>query len=260
MKTRIIGAVLALLLAVAGAFVLITYVRGADARAAEGAELADVYIVQAEVPKGTAGEGIADFVKVDQMPQRNIVQGAVTDLAELDGLVADADLLPGEQLLEARFIDPLELAARGDVQVPEGMQEVTITVSADRMVGGAVRAGDAVGLVYTTSTLSQQANEALAVTQFAFHRILVTRVTAGTTVTSSAASGSDSESGTGSTPSDVPVDTFMVTLAATTPQIEKIVYGAEQQLDGNGGIWLTLEPETADQGGSRSVSGENVFQ
>ena len=46
MKTRIIGAILALVLAVVGAFVLVTYVRGADARAAEGAELADVYVVE----------------------------------------------------------------------------------------------------------------------------------------------------------------------------------------------------------------------
>ncbi len=56
MKTRIIGAFVALVLAVAGAFVLITYVRGADARAADGAELTEVYIVQETIPKGTTGE------------------------------------------------------------------------------------------------------------------------------------------------------------------------------------------------------------
>ena len=120
MKTRIIGAVVALVLAIVGAFSLITYVRGADARAATGAEPADVYIVQETIPKGATGESIADLVSVDSVPERNVAEGAVTDLGDLEGLVVDAELLPGEQLLEGRFIDPLELAARGDVQVPEG--------------------------------------------------------------------------------------------------------------------------------------------
>ncbi|MFF2273461.1 Flp pilus assembly protein CpaB [Agromyces sp. NPDC058136] len=250
MKTRIIGAIIALVLAIVGAFALVVYVRGADARAAEGAELTDVYIVQETIPKGTAGEVVDDFVKLDTVPNRNLVEGAVTDLTVLDGLVADADLLPGEQLAEARFIDPLELAARGEVPVPEGMQEVTITVPADRMVGGAVQPGSTVGVVYTTSTQSLQANEDKAITQYIFHRMLVTRIVAGADV----AVDEDDESA-----APQMVNTFLVTIAATTPQVEKIVYGAEQQQDGNGGIWLTLEPETADQGGSTPRSGENIF-
>ena len=70
MKTRIIGAIVALMLAGLGAFVLIAYVRGADARAADGATTTSVYIVAEEIPEGTAGDGIADFVKVDSVPSR----------------------------------------------------------------------------------------------------------------------------------------------------------------------------------------------
>ncbi|MFF2389103.1 Flp pilus assembly protein CpaB [Agromyces sp. NPDC058104] len=251
MKTRIIGAIVALILAIVGAFALVIYVRGADVRAAQGAELQNVYVVQETIPKGTAGEVVGDFAKLDTVPARNLVEGAVTDLSVLDGLVADADLLPGEQLAEARFIDPLELAARGEVPVPDGMQEVTITVPADRMVGGAVQPGSTVGVVYTTSTESEFANEDKAITQFIFHRMLVTRIVAGADV---AVNDDEDESN-----SPQMVNTFLVTIAATTPQVEKLVYGAEQQLDGNGGIWLTLEPETADQGGSTPRSGENIF-
>ena len=54
MKTRIIGAIVALILAVAGAFVLVNYVRGADARAVDGAELADVFIVETSIPEARA--------------------------------------------------------------------------------------------------------------------------------------------------------------------------------------------------------------
>lgn len=250
MKTRIIGAIVALVLAALGAFVLITYVRGADARAADGAQLEDVYVVQDAIPKGTPGESVADFVRVDTIPERNLAEGYVTDLAELVGLVADAEILPGEQLLQARFIDPATLAARGEVSIPEGMQEVTISLSVDRMVGGTVQPGSAVGVVYTSATNSTQANTSVALTSFVFHQMLVTRVTPGNTVVADGAEATENVA---------PVSSFLVTFAATTPQIEKLVYAAEQQLDGNGGIWLTLEPENADQSGSTLRSGENVY-
>ena len=135
MKTRIIGAIVALLLAVLGVILLVGYVRGADARAAQGAELTDVYVVQESIPRGTLGEEVADFVKLDSMPTRNVADGVVTNLEDLAGLVADADILPGEQLLSARFVDPAELASSGDVPVPDGMQLVSFTLPADRESG-----------------------------------------------------------------------------------------------------------------------------
>lgn len=248
MKTRIIGAIVALLLAVVGAFVLINYVQAADARAAAGAELSDVYIVEEEIPQGTPGEEVAEFVTIDQVPERNLNEDRVTDLADLTGLVALDDVLPGEQLLNSRFSDPAVLNASGDIPVPEGMQEVTIALPVERVVGGRVTPGATVGVVYSTNTNTISPNSDVAVTQFMFHRMLVTRVTAGTTV---AADGSENNA--------TAVGSVMVTFAATTAQVERLVYGAEQQADGNGGLWLTLEPETADQSGSQPRFGQNIF-
>lgn len=248
MKTRIIGAVVALALAVVGAFVLVTYVTGADARAAEGAELQDVYIVETEIPQGTEGERIQEFVRVDQLPERNLNEDRITDLADLAGLVALDPVLPGEQLLASRFAEPAVLAAQGEIPLPAGMQEVTVPLAVQRVVGGEVRPGATVGVVYTTATTSPQATQSLAVTQFLFHRMLVTRVAPGSTVAVGEAESTTSE-----------VSSLMVTFAATTPEVEKLVYAAEQQEDGNGGIWLTLEPESADPNGSVSRTGENIY-
>ncbi len=136
--------------------------------------------------------------------------------------------------------------AAGEVVVPEGMQEITIALPVERVVGGAVTAGSYVGVVLHRRIPSESGRTTqTAETQFMFHRMLVTRVTPGTTL-----STSDS---TEDQPS--PGSAFMVTLAATTPQVEKLAYGAEQQEDGNGGIWLTLEPENADQSGSSVATG-----
>lgn len=249
MKTRIIGAIVALIVAAVGAFLLITYVRGADARAAEGAELTNVFIVQETIPRGTAGEAVQDFVRVDTVPERNVAEGDVTDLAELAGLVSDTEILPGEQLLSARFVNPLELAAQGDVPVPQGMQEVTITLPVNRVVGGKVTAGSEVGMV---ATYDPPGEPALEETKFAFHDVLVTSVQRGTTAT-------DEEAGEPAT-----AEKLMVTVALTTHQIEHWIWAAEgfenAELPYVVGVWLTLENAATDNSGSSLVNGSNFYE
>lgn len=247
MKTRIIGAILAVLLAAAGGFAIYLYARGADARATANAEFVDAYVITKDVPLGTPGAAIDGFVEVSRISKSAVPDDAVTALKELDGLVSTAELLTGDVLREDRFADPQDAAA-GTIAVPEGMQEVTVTFPVARAVGGAVKPGDYVGLVYSTNTNTVQANTGVALTQFTFHRLLVTKVVAGRTVQTS------------NDDSTTEIDAFMITFAATTPQIEKIVYGAEQAEDGNGGIWLTLEPEDATQTGSTQRSGENIYK
>jgi Flp pilus assembly protein CpaB len=252
MKTRIIGAIVALILAAVGAFVLVTYVRGADARAAEGAELSDVYIVQESIPEGTTGESVEEYVRVGTVPQRNLVDGYVTDLADLAGLVADAEILPGEQLVEARFIDPAELAARGDVAVPPGMQLISFTLPADRVVGGQVRAGDRIGLVGTVDPdeIGEEEDVINPISSFAFHGVLVTKVQG--VVTPDPETGAAQDQGAG--------DSIMVTIALSAHDVERWVWFAEGESASYAHMWLTLENEQTDNSGTTPVDGSNAWQ
>ena len=256
MKTRIIGAILAVILAIAGAVVLVLYVQGADQRAQASAELAEVFVITDPVPRGTPGEAINDLVEVKSIPALAIQPDIVTNLDDLAGLVATADLLPGDQLVNGRFADPQDLAGSGDAVLPEGTQEVTIALPVERVAGGVVSAGSTVGVVVTANVPAVGADGASdddrSVTQFVF------QIDAGDCILC---------------PSERPtpwvvrkirpepaVDAIMVTVAATVPQVEMLAYGAEQQQDGSGGIWLTLEPENADQSGTTRRNGENIFQ
>ena len=264
MRIRIIGAVIAVLLAAIGGYLLWVYVQSADQRAAEGAEFAQVYVVTEDVPTGTPGELISEYIEVDELPQIAIQPEIVTNLDDLAGLVTNAELVPGEQLIEARFSTPAELAAQGDVALPDGFQEVTLPVEVARAVGGAVRPGSTVGVVITVDKdvkagLSDTGGvieggapaEELdgTTTKFTFHKMLVTRVQAGTVVTTNA----EDEVTTS--------DVLMVTFAASTPQIEQLVWAAElQDYNDSSGIWLTLEPEDADESGSREVTRDNIFE
>ena len=58
-------------------------------------------------------------------------------------------LEPGEQLLASRLVDPSQRVTPGAVQVPDGMQEVTVLLPPESVVGGTLRAGDLVGLYVT---------------------------------------------------------------------------------------------------------------
>jgi Flp pilus assembly protein CpaB len=244
MKTRIIGAILAIVVALAGTVVLTGYVRGADARAAAGAQMVTVYVVADEIAAGTPAEDIEKSIAKRQIPAAAAADGRVTDLAGLSGRVADVALFPGEQLLESRWVKPGVRAARGDVPIPDGMQTITIALPVERVAGGTVVAGDRVGIVIS-ATLKPAGGTEVPVTKQIFHKVLVTAVQQGTTTQPKKDSDATSK----------PVDRVMVTLARTTADIEEIVWAQEF-----GSVWLTIEPEKADETGSRVVGGGTVFK
>jgi pilus assembly protein CpaB len=246
MRIRIIGAVVAVLLAIAGTVVLVSYVRSADIRASEGAEFVPAYIVKTEVPAGTAGEAISQYIEVKEIPAIAAISDRVTSLADIEGLVTNASLQPGEQLIESRWVDPRELGESGEVPLPDGMQAVTIALQVERVVGGAVRAGDTVGVVISAEAEDAVTNKQLLLTTQSFHKVLVLSVQPGTAFLG--------EEGDEASNQD-PVDVLMVTLARTTPDIEVLVWGQEW-----GKIWLTLEPENADEEGGRTVDGNVIFR
>lgn len=151
MNKRLLGVLTAVLLAVVGAAVLIGYVRGAEERATEGQELVPVLIVDSFdfVPAGTEGPDIP--VRVDQIPSSIRLSSAVDDLTATEGFVTGVELIPGEQLLWDRLVEPevLEPDSPSRVTLPEGFMEVTIPLSAERALGGLVKPGSSVAIVAT---------------------------------------------------------------------------------------------------------------
>ncbi|MDQ4213401.1 hypothetical protein [Microbacterium capsulatum] len=256
MKTRIIGAILALVLAAVGAFFLITYVHGADARAQLGAQLTDVYIVKTEVPRGTPGDQIKDYVTSDSVPKRNVVPDAVTDLSKLNGLLASADLLPGDQLSSARFASSENLAGSGDIPVPAGMQLLSFSLPADRVVGGQVKAGDHIGLISTTDPAQSGGvhvgypDPIDPVTRFTFHGVLVTRVQGLVKTSKDGSNGStgDQQSST----------TVMLTIALSANDAARWVWYTEGVAGNYAHMWLTLENAKTSNSGAGPITSGNA--
>lgn len=231
MKVRVIAAVLAAFLAVVGSVLVSGYVRTADARALEGTETKEVFVVQNEVRTEMPVEELAEHLRKETLPVSALAEDAVTDLAEFEGRVTAVELRPGEQLLGSRLVTLNSLQEPGRVAVPKGLQEVTVQLSADRVVGGQVKAGNFVGVF---ASFDQGPGDKPA-TEMVFHRVLVTSVQGAPLA---AETGGEEEATPGAPP--VPEGAMLVTLAQDAADAEKTVFAAEF-----GRLWLSNQPDDA---------------
>ncbi|GAA4426049.1 hypothetical protein GCM10023169_24470 [Georgenia halophila] len=239
MTRRIVAALAAVLLAVVGGLLLVSYVAAADQRAMAGMETASVLEVVEPIAEGTPAEKLTELVAVAQIPMKAVASGAVTSLGQISGQVATTDLKPGEQLLRSRFADPASLADPMEVEAPDGMHEISVLLESQRVLGSSLSAGDTVGVFVT------RAEE----THLALHKVLVTRIQGGITAPAPA------EDGTEPVAAPAPEGSVMVTLALAAPDAERIVWAAE-----NGSIWLSSEPDDATKDGTRIVDQESVYE
>src|SRR4051812_43278718 len=168
---RLLAAFAALLLLVVGSVVLLAYVHGADARALAGARPVEVLVADKRIPEGTSGDALEGMVRTETVPAKTALAGRVVNLSSLSGRVATVDLLPGEQLLFNRFTRPGDLKAPGTVEVPKGLQEVSVLLEPQRAVGGRLAAGDTVGVV-----VSLKSQDGTSATHAVLHKVLVTQV------------------------------------------------------------------------------------
>lgn len=218
MKRRVVAAILASVLALAGVVMIALYVRNADARALKNLDPVEVYVITQEIPKGgsvRAGEN----VESKQLPSSAVASGTVTNLATLEGLVADTVLYPGEQVFSSRFTKP-EALTNDEVVVPKELVQVTIKLEPERFLGGQLKAGETVGV-----DISWVDNNSVRYTYPLLHKTLVTKVIA------AEASSTDEDQ-------QVAPGTTYVTLAVANTDADRVIWAAE-----HGTIWLTLERE-----------------
>lgn len=235
MTRRILAAVAALVLAVLGAVLLARYVGAADERAMAGLETTTVLVAAEPVPEGTPAAELPLTAKT--LPRSAVTPGALTSLEEVAGMVTTAELQAGEQVLAARFADPAALADPTRAEVPEGMQELSLLLEPQRVVGGQVLPGDTVGVFVSSN----------GKTHLVLHKVLVTRVQGGVVPVQPTA-------GEEPAPAAAPAGGVMVTLALAAPDAERVVWAQE-----NGAVYLSLQPEAAAEGGTTVVTEGSVL-
>ncbi|WP_285248649.1 Flp pilus assembly protein CpaB [Pseudarthrobacter sp. efr-133-R2A-89] len=249
MKSRMLAGVSAVVLAIIGAVLIVTYAQGADARAMKDMDPTGVLVVTKAVPAGSSFDIVQASVAVQQVPATAVSKTALKNLDDSAGKVAAVDLVPGEQLLAERLVDPQDAKSSGSVKVPAGMQEVTFELEAKRVVGGRIEAGDHIGIGFSFSAGADKTKPGEATTQLTLRKILVTAVQRAPQPSAKPTDGSNPQDTT------LPQGSFMVTVAVSDIDATKIIYSSN-----NGDLWLTKEPLDAQDNGGFIARKDTVYK
>ena len=288
MARRALIILIALALAVAGTWIILTWVNSAEDRAIEeaGVEVVEALVATQRIAQGTRADqlSIGTQVEVTEILARSQVPGAVVDLADLSGLVAEQDILPGEQLTTQRWVEPAALQAEifPEIEVPDGYLEVSFSFNDVQFVGGKPQPGDYVAYIsiFDPFTISPNViepgavndlDDLFAVIQEAepapgeepdllayqtpqtvhimFHKVLVTNVQYPAPPQLVDEEGNPIEQDPRSIPG-----VAIVTFAAPAPDVERMVFTNEW-----GRVWLALETLDDPEDGTDFITRANVF-
>jgi len=122
-------------------------------------EVYSVIVAKRDIAEGTAIT--ATDLTTQEVPKQFIAPYATGRTADLEGQVALAPIAAGEQVLTNKVRKPSEmpLAATLSGLMPEGKRAITIQTNAITGVGGFVRPGDTVDILWTVQLPEQQGGE-----------------------------------------------------------------------------------------------------
>lgn len=249
MKSRMLAGVSAVVLAIIGAVLIVTYAQGADQRAMKDMDPTGVMVVTKAVPAGASLDTVKASVTLQQVPATAVSKTALKNLDDSAGKVAAVDLVPGEQLLAERLVDPKDVKSSGAVKVPAGLQEITFELEAKRVVGGRIEAGDHVGIGFSFGAGADKTKPGEGTTQLTLRKVLVTAVQRAPQPSAKPTDGTNPQDTT------LPQGSFMVTVAVNDIDATKIIYSSN-----NGDLWLTKEPLDAQDNGGFIARKDNVYR
>jgi pilus assembly protein CpaB len=147
MNRRVLAVFVAVLLAIAGAALVIIYAKNADKRAIAQAQPTTVYVAQKLISSGTTlkdAERTELLVKT-QVAAKAVPAGALKAIdASNNALLALSDVQPGEILIESRF-GPTPVGAKA-IEVPSGMLAISVELTDPARVGKFVTPGSHIAI------------------------------------------------------------------------------------------------------------------
>ncbi|MCX6497447.1 MAG: RcpC/CpaB family pilus assembly protein [Arthrobacter sp.] len=247
MKSRLLAGIAAVVLAIIGAVLVVSYAHGADERAVKDLDPVDVLVVAKAVPAGTAVESLLPFLAAQKLPGTAVAKSALHSLDGQAGKVTAVELLPGEQLVAERLTAPETAQSSGAVQVPDGLQEISFQLDPQRVVGGRLAAGDHIGIFISLKNGGIEAKPDKETTQLTLHKVLVTAVQRAPAATPSP-QPSPGASGAPTEDTSLPTGALLLTVAVNDVDATRIVYGSEF-----GTLWLSKEPLNAKDSGRPGI-------
>jgi pilus assembly protein CpaB len=118
------------------------YLENASGNTGAAVEADKIFVAVADINIGEKLD--AQNVKLEAWPRDRVPEGAIRDLAEIEGNFPRTRLYAGEPILTAKLMDSDDSSAQ---DIPEGYRVVSVKVSVESVVGGLVQPGDRVDLL-----------------------------------------------------------------------------------------------------------------
>jgi pilus assembly protein CpaB len=240
MQSRVLAIIIAVVLALVATTALVVYVNGADRRAISDQSPVQVWAAVKDIQAGTTvltakNSGQIDLVTV---PRKNLVDGAVRSLAQIQDRFAAVDIVAGELLLQKRWVGSGDVAGRRLLDIPAGHQAISVELELTKQVAGFVTPGDTVSLLVSMKVLHGGAKKPLEQTHYLLQNIRVLAVGA------TALANANTQGGGGRINQGRGTQTLTaVTLAVRAgDDVKRVAYAAEF-----GSIYLSLVPPNAEK-------------
>jgi len=143
------------------AFALFTYIGGIEDEANENAERVRVFKIVQDIPKGTFGDEAFNqgWIEEDVIPKEFRPPTAITDPAQIDGLVAISDLPVNGVVVSNQFVSQAESLSTFSSLLSNNEVAISISVDQVRGVAGLLVPGDFVNLMVTGAAAADAPTE-----------------------------------------------------------------------------------------------------
>jgi pilus assembly protein CpaB len=148
MQNRLLAIAVAIVLAIVAAMALVIYANSADRRAINQQAPVVVWVAAREIAAGETIDQAAGAGKIKQVeyPRRLVADDAVRGLSQLSEKVAAVKILPGEQLLQSRWVARQEVEGQNLLSIKQGYQALSVQVDAVRQVSGFIAVNNHINL------------------------------------------------------------------------------------------------------------------
>lgn len=138
-----------ILLGALAGFALLGYVRGVEDDVLDEVTRVPVFVVSGEIAEGTTAQTATSSQRIVQSEIESQFRpaSAITDLSQIAGQIAAADLVPNQVLVQGHFGDPEVVNTTFAGQIREGHVAFSLTIPKARAVNGFVKPGDFVDII-----------------------------------------------------------------------------------------------------------------
>ena len=149
MTYRILNIGIAVALAIVAALLTTFYVTNYKRNVQQGEEKVAVYVAARDIPLGTSGSDVASgsMLRVDHVPRRSVVPGAISQPTQVDKLVAVQPIYAGEQVSTRRFATAKEQGVRA--QLKGNLRALQVAGTEQQLLVGTLKEGDRVDMIGT---------------------------------------------------------------------------------------------------------------